>query len=551
MLRKILSNYLIILVLSLAGCEEFYNFEANKLDKKAEELIERSEIVSNTDEKIKLLLNALIKIEKIQSRYPKTKVARLYRKKNKINNLNSRIDKLKIISSKQKIQKKKNANINEIRKNIDLADVEFRNSNKLKSSLNLLNAAELSIKQIGDNRTKSRLSNEISKLRILLNDEENAFKNVLSSEKYINEMYSDLPKKIKNLSKVYEILHQLKKENKKKEIEEKIYLIINNEISNNDNKAIALLEIAETNLLLENINKVKIDLKKSSKLAEKSNTYLEIAKISYKIDDIDQCKLFLNKAKIAAKSKDQEFWIIRELINIAIFENTIQLNEKSNETLMDAKKYVLKNLDERIFIELINAFAKINNLDQAKELLNLMKPGYEKAMAMSLIGKELAAKKNISVMEYFLNEALKTVPNLVGGKYAHGLPSFSTKGRVFMEVATTYALAENFEKSHKLLGLIESDRFYKEGISEVIIIQSHKDKAGAKKLALKMLEHGGKIIDNKFIGKIAYAQAISGDIENSLNTIKTMELGFDYSQALINIANKISLQQEDLQTSYH
>jgi len=551
MLRKILSNYLIILVLSLAGCEEFYNFEANKLDKKAEELIERSEIVSNTDEKIKLLLNALIKIEKIQSRYPKTKVARLYRKKNKINNLNSRIDKLKIISSKQKIQKEKNANIYKIKKNIDLANVEFRNGNKLKSSLNLLNAAELSIKQIGDNRTKSRLSNEISKLRILLNDEENAFKNVLSSEKYINEMYSDLPKKIKNLSKVYEILHQLKKENKKKEIEEKIYLIINNEISNNDNKAIALLEIAETNLLLENINKVKIDLKKSSKLAEKSNTYLEIAKISYKIDDIDQCKLFLNKAKIAAKSKDQEFWIIRELINIAIFENTIQLNEKSNETLMDAKKYVLKNLDERIFIELINAFAKIYNLDQAKELLNLMKPGYEKAMAMSLIGKELAAKKNISVMEYFLNEALKTVPNLVGGKYAHGLPSFSTKGRVFMEVATTYALAENFEKSHKLLGLIESDRFYKEGISEVIIIQSHKDKAGAKKLALKMLEHGGKIIDNKFIGKIAYAQAISGDIENSLNTIKTMELGFDYSQALINIANKISLQQEDLQTSYH
>ena len=202
MLRKILSNYLIILVLSLAGCEEFYNFEANKLDKKAQELIERSEIVSNTDEKIKLLLNALIKIEKIQSRYPKTKVARLYRKKNKINNLNSRIDKLKIISSKQKIQKEKNANINEIRKNIDSANVEFRNGNKLKSSLNLLNAAELSIKQIEDTRTKSRLSNEISKLRILLNDEENAFENLLTSEEYINEMYTDLPKKIKNLSLV-------------------------------------------------------------------------------------------------------------------------------------------------------------------------------------------------------------------------------------------------------------------------------------------------------------------------------------------------------------
>jgi len=84
MLKKIQFNFLIILVLSLSGCDEFYNFEANKLDKKAEELIERSEIVSNTDEKIKLLLNALIKIEKIQSRYPKTKVAKLYRKKNKI-----------------------------------------------------------------------------------------------------------------------------------------------------------------------------------------------------------------------------------------------------------------------------------------------------------------------------------------------------------------------------------------------------------------------------------------------------------------------------------
>ena len=543
MLKIILYNFLIILVFSLSGCDEFYNFEANKLNKKAQELIEKSEEVSNTDEKIELLLNALIKIEKIQNKYSKTKIARSYRKISKINNLNSRIDKLKIISSKQKIEKEKSININEIKKKIDLASVEFKNGNKLKSSLNLLNAAELSIQQIVDTRTKSRLSNEISKLRILLNDEENAFENLLTSEEYINEMYTDLPKKIKNLSKIYEILHQLNKKNKQKEIEEKIYLIINNEISNNDNKAVAFLEIAKTNLLNKNIDKVKVDIKKSSKFAEKSNTYLDIAKISYKIDDVDQCKLFLNKAKVAAKSKDQEFWIVRELINIAIFENSIQLNEKSNETLMVAKKYVLKNLDERIFIELINAFAKIYNLDQAKELLSLMKPGYGKAMAMSLIGRELAAKKNISVMEYFLNEALKTVPHLVGGKYALGLPGFSTKSRIFMEVAKTYALVENFEKSHKLLGLIESDRFYKEGISEVIIIQSHKDKAGAKKLALKMLVHGGKIIDNKFIGKIAYAQAISGDIENSLNTIKTMELGFDYSQTLINIANQINLQQ--------
>ena len=75
---------------------------------------------------------------------------------------------------------------------------------------------------------------------------------------------------------------------------------------------------------------------------------------------------------------------------------------------MNAKKYVLdQKLDERIFIELIAAFANIYNLDQVKELLNLMKPGYEKAMAMSLVGKELFAKKNISEMEYLLTEATK------------------------------------------------------------------------------------------------------------------------------------------------
>ena len=58
-----------------------------------------------------------------------------------------------------------------------------------------------------------------------------------------------------------------------------------------------------------------------------------------------------------------------------------------------------------------------------------------------------------------------------------------------------------------------------------------------------MLEQGGKVIDNKFIGMLAYAQAISGDIKNALNTTKKMNVGFDFSQVLINIANQISLQQ--------
>ena len=543
MLKIILFNSLLISILFFSGCEDFYNFEAKKLNKKAQELIEKSEIISNTDEKIILLSSALKKIEKIQKKYPKTKIARLHRKEKKINNLNLYIDELKKISNKQKIEKEKNANLNEIKKNIDLANIEFMNGDKLKSSLNLLNAAELSINQIGDASTKSRLSNEISQLRIFLNDKEKAFQNLLMSEKYIDQMYTDLPKKIKNLTKVYKMFHELNKQEKKKEIEKKIYLIINNKISNNDNKAVAFVEIAKTNLLIKNTYKVKEDLKKASKLSEKSNTYLDIAKIFYKINDNKEFNAMLNKAKIAAKSKDQEFWIVRELINIAIFEKSIELNNESNKTLMDAKQYVLKNLDQRIFIELISAFAKINNIDQAKELLDLMEPGYEKAMAMSFIGKELGVKKNLTEMEYFLNGALKTVPDQIDGKYALGLPGFSTKGRVYMEVAKAYALTENFKESYKILGLIESDRFYKEGISDVIIIQSRKDNDGAKKLVLMMLEQGGKIIDNKFMGMLAYAQAISGDIKNALNTTKKMNVGFDFSQVLINIANQISLQQ--------
>ena len=47
-------------------------------------------------------------------------------------------------------------------------------------------------------------------------------------------------------------------------------------------------------------------------------------------------------------------------------------------------------------------------------------------------------------------------------------------------------------------------RFYKEGVSGVLIIQAKNDKLGARNLASKMLKLGGKIIDNKLIGKIAF-----------------------------------------------
>ena len=52
-------------------------------------------------------------------------------------------------------------------------------------------------------------------------------------------------------------------------------------------------------------------------------------------------------------------------------------------------------------------------------------------------------------------------------------------------------------------------------------------------------------MDNKFFGMIAFAQAISGDIYNALDTSKKMSLGFDFCQTLINIATHISLQPKD------
>ena len=138
MLKKILLNSLIIFTLILSGCDEFYSFESKKLDKKAKELIDNSEKVSNTDEKIEMLINALNKVKKIQKRYPKTKIARLHRKENKINKLNSKIDQLRILSSKEKLEKKKSTNIESINKNVDLANIEFNRGKKIQSSLYLL-----------------------------------------------------------------------------------------------------------------------------------------------------------------------------------------------------------------------------------------------------------------------------------------------------------------------------------------------------------------------------------------------------------------------------
>ena len=119
-------------------------------------------------------------------------------------------------------------------------------------------------------------------------------------------------------------------------------------------------------MLIENTYKVKEDLKKASKLSGKSNTYLDIAKILYKINDIKELNVMLKKAKNAAKSKNQEFWIIRELINISLFEDSINKKEESYKTLLDAKNNIPKIPDERLVLELVDAFAKINKIKESE-----------------------------------------------------------------------------------------------------------------------------------------------------------------------------------------
>ena len=84
MFKQILFNSLLIFTLCFSGCEEFYSFEAKKLNKKAQELIEESKIITDIDEKIILLSSALKKIEKIQKDIPKLKLQDCIEKKKKL-----------------------------------------------------------------------------------------------------------------------------------------------------------------------------------------------------------------------------------------------------------------------------------------------------------------------------------------------------------------------------------------------------------------------------------------------------------------------------------
>ena len=546
MLKKMPSIFLLIFVLLISSCEDYYNFEAKKLDKKANMLIEEANVGGfDIDEKIILISQALEKLNKLEKKYPRTKVAKNLRKNNKIDNLNVILESLKKESSLKNIENQKKQVLNYIKERTRTASIEFKRRNFKTSSLLILDAAEESVLEISDPRSKTRLFNKISEARFNMGDKESALNTIINSLNFAEKMHVDLPKKIMHLSKIYEILYLLGENEKYKSVEKKIYKIINNDITNNNNKSVAYAEIAKSNHKINNINQAKNDIEKALKLANTAAAYIAIANVQCKMTNLDDCKKTLLLAKEKAVLTKQEFWNVRELINIALFESSINLKESSEKTLLEAEKFVLTNPDGRIILELIQAFAKIDNIDKAKNLINKINLHYEKAYAMSIVGEELGKRNNLSEMNLFLNKAINAAPDTIEGKYALGLPDFSTKGRIYLNVAKTYAQVSNFEKAYKFLALIESDKFYKEGIHDILFLQSKKNKKEAKKKALELLNFGGTILDSKFMSKIATIQSIAGDIENSFKTINQVSPSIDLSESLINIAININLQQAD------
>ena len=546
MLKEMPSIFLLIFVLLISSCEDYYNFEAKKLDKKANMLIEEANVSGfDINEKIILISKALEKLNKLEKKYPRTKVAKNLRKNNKIDNLTVSLESLKKESSLKNIENQKKQVLNYIKERTRTASIEFKRRNFKTSSLLILDAAEESVLEISDPRSKTRLFNKISEARFNMGDKESALNTIINSLNFADKMHVDLPKKIMHLSKIYEILYLLGENEKYKSVEKKIYKIINNDINNNNNKSVAYAEIAKSNHKINNINQAKNDIEKALKLANTAAAYIAIANVQCKMTNLDDCKKTLLLAKEETVLTKQEFWNVRELINIALFESSINLKESSEKTLLEAEKFVLTNPDGRIILELIQAFAKIDNIDKAKNLINKINLHYEKAYAMSIVGEELGKRNNLSEMNLFLNKAINAAPDTIEGKYALGLPGFSTKGRIYLNVAKTYAQVSNFEKAYKFLALIESDKFYKEGIHDILFLQSKKNKKEAKKKALELLNFGGTILDSKFMSKIATIQSIAGDIENSFKTINQVSPSIDLSESLINIAININLQQAD------
>ena len=108
MLKKMPSIFLLIFVLLISSCEDYYNFEAKKLDKKANMLIEEANVSGfDINEKIIFISKALEKLNKLEKKYPRTKVAKNLRKNNKIDNLNVILESLKKESNLKNIENQK------------------------------------------------------------------------------------------------------------------------------------------------------------------------------------------------------------------------------------------------------------------------------------------------------------------------------------------------------------------------------------------------------------------------------------------------------------
>ena len=88
MIKRLPSLFLLIFLFLVSSCDDYYNFEAKKLDAKANKLIEEANTNAfNIEGKITLISEALEKLNKLEKKYPKTKIAKNLRKNNKINNL--------------------------------------------------------------------------------------------------------------------------------------------------------------------------------------------------------------------------------------------------------------------------------------------------------------------------------------------------------------------------------------------------------------------------------------------------------------------------------
>ena len=118
MIKKILLLFLCLFLILTTSCEDYYTFEANKLNKRANLLIDEANSATNIEEKISFISQALEKLNKLQKKYPKTKISKKLIKDNKINHLSSLLENLEKESKLENIEKEKKQVLNYIKKKL-------------------------------------------------------------------------------------------------------------------------------------------------------------------------------------------------------------------------------------------------------------------------------------------------------------------------------------------------------------------------------------------------------------------------------------------------